>query len=356
MTKFYNNIILGAGINGCSIAYELAKTKNSTLVIDKNTGVGQGTTSAAGGIFMYNKSIKRPEAWHKIASQTVEQHHRLEKELNGLINWNWSGRAEVAFRNSDIKVIKAKYELEKSEGKNVAWLFENDVEKKFSLSKIIINKTHKGFQGYINKEEGWVHPIKLCYALYKYSQNNGVDFLFDFSVKRIFFKNGKAHIVLHNSEIISAENVVIALGPDVASIKIEGVIAPEVTPVKGESLLLKGIKTQFNEVLYANGIWAVPRHEGLFLGATLDEGNHTRGNTIKAANLMYKLTELFPNLSNHPLSDVEYYYGFRPKLKDEVPIIRRDKENPNLIWAIGQQNNGVLMAPLTGIKVAQELS
>jgi len=40
----YDVIILGAGINGCSIAKELSKTGKSVLVIDKNT-IGSGTSS-----------------------------------------------------------------------------------------------------------------------------------------------------------------------------------------------------------------------------------------------------------------------------------------------------------------------
>ncbi len=42
--KNYDVIILGAGINGCAIALELAKRGNSVLILDKST-VGSGTSS-----------------------------------------------------------------------------------------------------------------------------------------------------------------------------------------------------------------------------------------------------------------------------------------------------------------------
>lgn len=44
----YDYIIIGAGICGCSVAYELAKHTNNILLIDKNSDVALGASGAAG--------------------------------------------------------------------------------------------------------------------------------------------------------------------------------------------------------------------------------------------------------------------------------------------------------------------
>jgi tRNA 5-methylaminomethyl-2-thiouridine biosynthesis bifunctional protein len=48
MIKEYDYIIIGAGITGCSIAFELQKDTDSILLIDKNIDVAQGASGAAG--------------------------------------------------------------------------------------------------------------------------------------------------------------------------------------------------------------------------------------------------------------------------------------------------------------------
>ena len=44
----YDYVIIGAGISGCSVAYELAKYNNNILIVDKNEDVASGASGAAG--------------------------------------------------------------------------------------------------------------------------------------------------------------------------------------------------------------------------------------------------------------------------------------------------------------------
>ena len=44
----YDYVIIGAGISGCTVAYELSKHSNNILLIDKNTDVASGASGAAG--------------------------------------------------------------------------------------------------------------------------------------------------------------------------------------------------------------------------------------------------------------------------------------------------------------------
>jgi sarcosine oxidase subunit beta len=47
MTKKYDAIIIGAGVIGCPIAYELAKMGYKTLTVDKHADAGQGSTAGS---------------------------------------------------------------------------------------------------------------------------------------------------------------------------------------------------------------------------------------------------------------------------------------------------------------------
>ena len=45
MSKTYDAIIVGAGIIGCAIAFEMSKSGKKVLCIEKNAAAGSGSTS-----------------------------------------------------------------------------------------------------------------------------------------------------------------------------------------------------------------------------------------------------------------------------------------------------------------------
>ena len=49
-------IVIGAGVMGSSIAYELQKSHLDTLVLDKGEAVGGGSTSASSAVIRFNYS------------------------------------------------------------------------------------------------------------------------------------------------------------------------------------------------------------------------------------------------------------------------------------------------------------
>ena len=48
----------------------------------------------------------------------------------------------------------------------------------------------------------------------------------------------------------------------------------------------------------------------------------------------------------------EVRVGFRPKTNDELPYIGRSETMPRVFYALGHYRNGVLLAPLTAVLVA----
>lgn len=56
MAKTYDAVIIGAGIFGCGIAYELSRRGLSTCNVDMNAAPGYGSTSSSGAILRFNYS------------------------------------------------------------------------------------------------------------------------------------------------------------------------------------------------------------------------------------------------------------------------------------------------------------
>jgi glycine/D-amino acid oxidase-like deaminating enzyme len=62
-------VVVGAGVIGCSVAYELARNGLDVLVVDKAGGPGQGSTSASSAIIRFNYST-----WDTVATSWESKH------------------------------------------------------------------------------------------------------------------------------------------------------------------------------------------------------------------------------------------------------------------------------------------
>ena len=47
MSKGYDAIVIGSGIIGCAVAYEMAKSSKKVIVVEKNAAIGSGSTSSS---------------------------------------------------------------------------------------------------------------------------------------------------------------------------------------------------------------------------------------------------------------------------------------------------------------------
>jgi glycine oxidase len=82
-------------------------------------------------------------------------------------------------------------------------------------------------------------------------------------------------------------------------------------------------------------------------GATVERvGDRKRVTPRGMLSLLAGAVEIAPALADAPL--VETWSGLRPGTPDHLPILGRDPEVPNLVYATGHFRNGILLTPLTG--------
>ncbi|MEO9140307.1 MAG: FAD-dependent oxidoreductase [Jatrophihabitans sp.] len=93
MARTADVVVVGAGIIGFSIAYELAKTGRQTLVLDKAGGAGHGSTSASSAIirFTYSTLDAVRLAWEsKFCWESWAEHLGLS-DTDGLASFRRTG-------------------------------------------------------------------------------------------------------------------------------------------------------------------------------------------------------------------------------------------------------------------------
>jgi glycine oxidase len=146
--------------------------------------------------------------------------------------------------------------------------------------------------------------------------------------------------------LYEADAFVIAAGAWSGDIKgIPAEALPAVVPVKGEMIALAPASgaTLPIRLIWGEGVYLVPRHDRLFVGATSSrEGFDSRTTDAAEDWLLSRAHRLLPDIARWTL--VEHWAGLRPGSPDDLPIVG-ETSIPRLYVASGQYRNGILFAP-----------
>ncbi|MGB3495996.1 MAG: glycine oxidase ThiO [Elainellaceae cyanobacterium] len=129
-----------------------------------------------------------------------------------------------------------------------------------------------------------------------------------------------------------------------------------IQPLKGQMLSVRkpdsSIDSQrLRRVLFGEDIYIVPRQDGrVLIGATVESVGFTPGTTPAGLRqLLDHALRLYPALSHYSIE--EHWWGFRPATPDHSPILGASHCN-NLTLATGHHRNGILLAPVTALLIA----
>jgi glycine/D-amino acid oxidase-like deaminating enzyme len=148
-----------------------------------------------------------------------------------------------------------------------------------------------------------------------------------------------------------ADAVIVASGSWAVDPMNNGGTAP-VKPIRGQLLHLRVSDRVATHVLWGPKCYAVPWRDGsLLIGATVEDVGFDERATVEGVRtLMNAAVELVPALEGAEVREVRV--GLRPKTADELPAIGRSSTMPHVFYATGLYRNGVLLAPLTALLIA----
>ncbi len=174
----------------------------------------------------------------------------------------------------------------------------------------------------------------------------------DDRVVRIAIRSGGGTATTSSGVSINAATLVLAAGAWTPQIDGLPRVVP-VRPLKGQMLSLAA--SPLTRPLMAGHVYLVPRRGETVIGATSEEAGfdiEVRPDSIEG--LRRSAAALVPSLVDAPIA--RSWAGIRPATSDLLPIIDRDPDHPSLVYAVGHSRNGILLAPLTAIAVAEIVS
>ena len=183
MQKNKNILIVGAGIHGCFLAKYLSNNNLNIYLIEKNKDICLGASNAthnrANRGFHYPRS-KQTTYECKVAYQYFENNY-----------------------NSFLKKFQSYYCIEKksktSFKKYIDFFKKNNL--KFEIIKDSKYLKKDNLEGIIRAEEGCYNHDKIKKMLKKKLLNKKINVIYNFDVKKIFFRNENVNLISTSNEI-----------------------------------------------------------------------------------------------------------------------------------------------------------
>lgn len=229
MNEKYDAIIIGAGVIGCPIAYELAKKGYKTLTVDKNADAGEGSTagscaivrahySTVDGVALAYEGFNYWRDWEDYLGN-VKDEKGLAKFMNtGSVLLKAMGHDwRKVKRNYD--VVGVKYEewgLDKIKKQiPVVDLREFWPVKRLEDPSFFDDPTNTLEGAIFCPEAGYVNdPVLSAHNIMRAAEANGAEFMFKVEVTGIRSQNGKVQgITLKDGRQVDAAIVVNVAGP-----------------------------------------------------------------------------------------------------------------------------------------------
>jgi len=348
-----NILVVGAGIVGCAVAYELARRGASVQIVDDRLP-GMGATQASAGMLApYTEAKDRNALFLDLAIRSLELYDefvaRVAADAGVLVGYNRGGTIEIADtadRMTDLRDIASRLA-----GRGVSLEVldapaarAQEPELGADVSGALLISAH-----------GYVNAPALTHALFTAARCLGATFLEGGRVRRVTRRGSDLQVEAAN-RTHTAQTVVVAAGSWSGEIEIEGAAALPVRPVRGQMLHLAW-KTgpALRRVTWGERCYLVPWDDGtLLVGATMEEvGFDEKTTTAGVQDLLNAACALVPHVRDAGFLGARA--GLRPGTPDAMPIVGWSRGAPNVMYATGHFRNGVLLAPLTAQLVADAI-
>jgi glycine oxidase len=349
-------IIVGGGIIGCSIAYYLALGGAKVTLIERNQ-LASGASGVAAGMLAPQVEAPFADSFFEVALRGREEHQPLAMALFedvGLdVEYRRTGILRVARTEAERVDLQRMWRWQSARGLSAEWVESEHLGECEPLLKGVAGKLLAG--GLWLADEAQVRGPRLVQALAQAALRRGARFVEGAAVLDITASGDRVsgvHTVLGRFE---ADSVVLAAGvwsPDLAG-RIN--LNLPVAPVKGQILSLRGLGRAPRQVLWSGECYLVPRPDGeIVLGATEEEGNYDVRPTLAGFNRLTEAAlEVVPAVGGFSVEG--FWAGLRPAAPDRFPIIGWAPSLNNLFVATAHYRNGILLGPLTGRRVADQI-
>lgn len=351
MNKTADVVIIGGGISGCAIAYNLAKKGVKNIVVIEKGYLSSGSTGRCGaGVRMQWGT----EMNCSFAKYSIEFFERAEEELqySGSIDFKQGGYLIVASTEKEELQFKKNLELQKRLGIPSKFLTPKEAKEYIPY----MDETKITCATYCPKD-GHLNPFHATQAYADAAARLGVEIQKFTEVIAIETKGGKVSAVVTDRGRIETPVVVNAAGGHAAAIgKMVGVELP-IIPERHEILVTEPVDPLQGPMFmsFSLNVYCQQTPEGSFIMGRGDIDEPHDYNINSSWDFMEKMAkttcELLPLLKK--LNVVRQWAGMYAMTPDRQPIYGEAPDVKGFYIAAGFSGHGFMFGPATGIVMAE---
>jgi glycine oxidase len=345
-------VVVGAGVVGCAVAYELARRGVSVEIVDDRP-VGMGATQASAGVLAPYIEAPADGPLLGLTSRSLDLFDdfvaRVAAESGMAVPYRRTGTLEVAVDEAGLRALGASAEALTRWGVPAVLLDAGAARSE---------EPHLGdgvVGGLLIDAHGFVGATDLTRALVAAARRHGAQLVEQSRVRRMTQLHGDV-VVDTDRGSLTAAAAVLAAGSWCGEIEIGDLPRRvPVRPIRGQLLSIAWTGTPLRRVTWSQRCYLVPWDDGTVLvGATVeDAGFDERATVAGVRDLLDAACEILPHAWTAGFRGARV--GLRPATSDHLPIIGASSVVPALMYATGHYRNGVLLAPLTAQLVADAM-
>ena len=353
MRKSAEVVVIGGGVNGVAIAYELAKRGCKDVLVLEKEYLASGATGRCGAGVRQQWGT---EMNLRMSIDSVKLFETMNDDLeyDGDIEFKQGGYLLVAYTEPGWEQFKKNVALQRQYGLDVRMCSPAEAR------EIVPHLNTEGLVGAtFNQTDGHCNPFHVTDAYAKAARRLGVEISTYTEVTGIITESGRVTGVRTNKGDIATTAVVNTAGGHGAIIaKLAGLDIP-VYPERHQILVTEPVAPlqgpmvmSFHHHLYCQ---QTP-HGSFIMGLgdpTEPQGLSSRATWQFLEEMAQKVTWLLPPLKD--IRVVRQWAGLYDMTPDRTPILGGTPELAGFHMAVGFSGHGFMLAPMTGILMAEHI-
>jgi len=344
-------VIIGGGVIGCTIAYQLSKAGVQVSVIEREE-IASEASRAAAGLLSPAEVLTGPKAVADLFlaswSMTAEVVAEIEAASGVKVEYFQTGALHALQDVDDQTTLKRFAEIWQAQGAEVQWLNGNQIYEYEPLLDHILDAAL-----YVSDTVS-IRPRLMTMAFAEAARKYGANF-FEHTEVTGFQQQSERVIGIQTAvgRTIPCDCVVVATGAWSEHVgRWLGLNIP-VYPARGQILSLRQPATPLNHTIIGNGVYIVPKIDNtIYVGATIEQVGFDKSNTAGGiASLLSSAIQLIPKLEHAKIVDI--WSGLRPWSRDSYPILGKAPGWENVILATGHGPGGFELSAITGKTIAE---
>jgi len=336
-------VIIGGGVNGCSLAYRLAKKGLDVVVVEKKY-LSSGATGACGAGIRQQWSTRENTS---LAIQSVKIFEQLSKELDQDIEFRQGGYLIAVHDENEMKQAEKNVAMQRSLGLKVDILELEEITK---VVPILDVKSIGAIGATFCRTDGHANPFKTTFAYANAARKFGAEINTHTTVINLKTRQKAIREVVTDNKTIQTNVVVNAAGIDSKGIAELVKVRLPLRPFRKEIMATERLQPLFEAMVisFKDGIYFSQQKEGQIVGgipvAEEKGGYKTMPTFVFLQHMAQTLTRYAPVLKHINL--LRHWTGFYDMTPDARPILGEVKEVKGFLQCNGFSGHGFMISPM----------